>query len=269
MPNAYLWTRYGAAAPALTYISSAMKLLVCVSKTPETTARIAFTAGNSEFDANGVNFIMNPYDEWYALVRAIELKEKNGGTVTLINVGPAGNDAVIRKGIALGADDAVRIDTEPKSALATAQQIAHYAKEQGYDIIFTGKETIDYNAAEVGAMVAELLDLPYVSFATHLEVAGSTATVSRDIEGGVEVVEVEMPFVLSAAKGLAEQRIPNMRGIMMAKRKPLNVVAPTEVPETVSAVAFSLPSDDAPVKMLDPENMDELVRLLHEEAKVI
>ena len=246
-----------------------MKLLVCVSKTPETTAKIAFTDGNAAFDTSGVNFIMNPYDEWYALVRAIELKEKNGGTVTLLNVGPAANDAVIRKGIALGADDAVRINAEPKSALYTAKQIAEYAKDKGYDIVFTGKETIDYNAAEVGAMVAELLDLPYVSFANHLDVDGTSATVSRDIEGGVEVVEVQTPFVLSAAKGLAEQRIPNMRGIMMAKRKPLNVVEPVAFDDPTEAVSFSLPSDDAPVRMIDPENMDELVRLLHEEAKVI
>ena len=246
-----------------------MKLLVCVSKTPETTAKIAFTDGNSTFDTSGVNFIMNPYDEWYALVRAIELKEKNGGTVTLLNVGPATNDAVIRKGIALGADDAVRINAEPQSALYTAKQIAEYAKAEGYDIVFTGKETIDYNAAEVGAMVAELLDLPYVSFANHLEVDGGTATVSRDIEGGVEVVEVQTPFVLSAAKGLAEQRIPNMRGIMMAKRKPLKVVEPVAFEDPAVAVAFDLPSDDAPVQMIDPENMTELVRLLHEEAKVI
>ena len=246
-----------------------MKLLVCVSKTPETTAKIAFTDGDTAFDTNGVNFIMNPYDEWYALVRAIELKEKNGGTVTLINVGPAANDAVIRKGIALGADDAVRINTEPKSALATAREIAAFAKEGGYDIIFTGKETIDYNAAEVGAMLAELLDLPFVSFANHLEVDGTTATVHRDIEGGVEVVEVQTPFVLSAAKGLAEQRIPNMRGIMMAKRKPLKVVEPASADDAVTVVGFSLPNDDAPVKMIDPDNMDELVRLLHEEAKVI
>ena len=246
-----------------------MKLLVCVSKTPETTAKIAFTDGGSAFDSNGVNYIMNPYDEWYALVRAIELKEQHGGTVTLINVGPAANDAVIRKGIALGADDAVRIDAEPKSALYTAKQIAAYAADKGYDIVFTGKETIDYNASEVGAMVAELLDLPYVSYATHLDVADGTATVSRDIEGGVEVVEVATPLVISAAKGLAEQRIPNMRGIMMAKRKPLAVVAPTGADNPAEAVAYSLPSDDAPVKMLDPENMDELVRLLHEEAKVI
>ena len=246
-----------------------MKLLVCVSKTPETTAKISFTDGGSSFDSNGVNHIMNPYDEWYALVRAIELKETAGGTVTLINVGPAANDAVIRKGIALGADEAVRIDADPKSALFVAKQIAAYAEGKDFDLILTGKETIDYNASEVGAMVAELMNLPFVSYATKLDVAGTAATVERDIEGGVEVLEVATPFVLSAAKGLAEQRIPNMRGIMMAKRKPLNVVPAVAFEDQAVAVQFELPGEDAPVQMIDPENMEELVRLLHEEAKVI
>jgi len=246
-----------------------MKLLVCVSKTPDTTSKISFTDNNTVFDESGIQYIMNPYDEWYALVRAIELKEKTGGTVTLINVGPASNDVIIRKGLAIGADDAVRIDTSPQSAFATAKQIAAYAKAENFDIVFTGKETIDYNGSEVGAMLAEMLDMPYISFATKLEMEGNTATVSRDIEGGTEVAELATPFVISAAKGLAEQRIPNMRGIMMAKRKPLNVVAPVEVAEPIKTVSFQLPGEKSAVKMIDPENMDELVRLLHEEAKVI
>lgn len=246
-----------------------MKLLVCVSKTPETTAKVAFTNGDTEFDTNGVNFIMNPYDEWYALVRALELKEANGGTVTLLNVGGAENDVVIRKGLALGADDAVRIDRNSTSSQDTAFQIAEYAKSQGYDIIFCGKETIDYNGAEVGAMVSEYMDLPYFSFVNNLEVAGGTSTVSRDIEGGIEVAEVSGPFVLSAAKGLAEQRIANMKGIMMAKRKKIEVVPGTDFASNVSIVGYELPPAKAGVKLIEPGNMDELVRLLHEEAKVI
>ena len=246
-----------------------MKLLVCISKTPETTAKIAFTNDNKEFSTDGVQFIMNPYDEWYALVRALELKETNGGTVTILNVGPASNDIVIRKGLALGADDAVRIDTDPKSAYATATQIAAYAKDKGYDIVFFGKETIDYNGSEVGAMVAEMLNLPFVSYVSNLEFEGGKATASRDIEGGIEVSEITGAFVLSGAKGLAEQRIANMKGIMMSKRKPLNVVEPVAVEDPVSVVGYSLPQGKSGVKMVDPENMDELVRLLHEEAKVI
>jgi electron transfer flavoprotein beta subunit len=246
-----------------------MKILVCVSKTPETTAKIAFKDDNTAFDTQGVQFIMNPYDEWYALVRALELKEAQGGSVTIINVGPASNDTVIRKGLAIGADDAVRINLDPKSAMNVAQQIANYAKEESYDIVFLGKETIDYNGSEVGAMVAEFLDAPFISYASKMDMEGNTATIGRDIEGGTEVVEVDIPFVVSAAKGLAEQRIPNMRGIMMAKRKPLKVVDPIDVSDLSTAVQYELPPAKSAVKLIDPSDMDELVRLLHEEAKVI
>ncbi len=246
-----------------------MKLLVCVSKTPDTTSKIAFTSENTEFDSNGIQYIMNPYDEWYALVRALELKEQAGGTVTIINVGPAANDTVIRKGLAIGADEAVRVDADPKSAFFVAKQIAAYAKEGAFDAIFLGKETIDYNGSEVGAMLAELLDMPFISFGTHLEMDGNNATISRDIEGGTEVLNVETPFVLSAAKGMAEQRIPNMRGIMMAKRKPLNVIPAVECADPAVVKSYELPAAKSAVKMVDPENMDELVRLLHEEAKII
>ena len=246
-----------------------MKLLVCVSKTPDTTSKIAFNADNTVFDSNGIQYIMNPYDEWYALVRALELKEQAGGTVTIINVGPVANETVIRKGLAIGADEAVRVDADPKSAFFVAKQIAEFAKEQGFDAIFLGKETIDYNGSEVGAMLAEMMDLPFISFGTHLEMNGNTATISRDIEGGTEVLEVDTPFVLSAAKGMAEQRIPNMRGIMMAKRKPLNVIPAVDGNDPATVKSYELPPAKSAVKMVDPENMDELVRLLHEEAKVI
>ncbi len=246
-----------------------MKILVCVSKTPETTANINFTNNNTEFDTNGVSFIMNPYDEWYALVRALELTEANGGTVTIVNVGPATNDAVIKKGLAIGAKDAVRIDAEPTSALFVAKQIAAYAKSEAYDIILTGKESIDYNGSLVGGMIAELLDLPYISYASSLELAGNTATLNREIEGGTEVVQVDTPFVVSAAKGMAEQRIPNMRGIMMAKKKPLNVVTAAAGQNNEKVVEFKVVPKDRAIKMINPEDMAELVRLLHEEAKAI
>jgi electron transfer flavoprotein beta subunit len=247
-----------------------MKLLVCVSKTPETTTKITFNGDQTALDTSGVQYIMNPYDEWYALVRALELKEALGtGTVTIINVGSAANDPVIRKGLAIGADEAVRIDKEGGSSLDVAQQIAAYAKENSFDIVFFGKETIDYNGSEVGAMTAELLDMPFVSFATKLEMSGNTATIMRDIEGGEETLEVATPFALSAAKGLAEQRIPNMKGIMMAKRKPLNVVAPVDTTNHTQVLTYDLPPAKSAVKLIDPENMDELVRLLSEEAKVI
>jgi electron transfer flavoprotein beta subunit len=246
-----------------------MKLLVCVSKTPDTTSKIGFVNDGKEFDTAGIQYIMNPYDEWYALVRALELKEALGGSVTIINVGTADNDTVIRKGLAIGADDAVRIDADPKSAMFVAKQIADFAKNENYDIVFLGKETIDYNGAEVGSMIAEYLDLPFISYATSLELNGSTAAISRDIEGGEEALEVDLPIVVSAAKGMAEQRIPNMRGIMMAKTKPLKVVPPVAFDDKAVTVAYTTPPQKTSVKLVDPSNMEELVRLLHEEAKVI
>lgn len=248
-----------------------MKFLVCISQTPDTTAKVSFSADGTAFNAAGVQFIMNPYDEWYALVRACEIREAmgDGHKVVAINVGPVANETTIRKALAIGADEAVRIDADPQSGSFVAKQVAEYAKSEGFDIIFLGKETIDYNGAEVGAMVAEYLDMPYVSNASKLDLNGTTASLERDIEGGVEELEVDLPFVVSAAKGMAEQRIPNMRGIMMARTKPLTTVPAVAVEEGAKTVKFTLPPAKAGVKLVDPENMDELVRLLHEEAKVI
>ncbi|MBT5403587.1 MAG: electron transfer flavoprotein beta subunit/FixA family protein [Crocinitomicaceae bacterium] len=246
-----------------------MKLLVCISKAPDTTAKIAFTDGNTKFDENGVQFIVNPYDEWYALVRALELTETTGGTVTTITVGTNSDDPTIRKALAIGATDAVRIDAVPKDAYYVANQIASYAKTNEYDIILTGKETINYNGAQVGAMIAEILDQPFVSLATKLDIQGNAATLERDVSGGVEVVEVNTPFVLSAAKGMSEQRIPNMRGIMAARTKPLHVIEPVASEELTSVVSYSMPDAKAACKYVDAENAEELINLLHTEAKVI
>ena len=246
-----------------------MNLLVCISKTPDTTSKISFKSDNTEYNGDGISFIMNPYDEWYALVRALELTEQNGGAVTVLNVGGAANDIIIRKALAIGATDAIRIDMDAKDAYTVASNIAVHAKNKKYDIIFLGKETIDFNGSEVGAMVAELLDLPFISYATKLEMIEGKSVITRDIEGGVEVCQVDGAFVLSAAKGLAEQRIPNMKGIMMAKNKPLEVLAPLPLQERVTTELFIMPPPKSGVKLVDPENMDELVRLLHEESKVI
>jgi electron transfer flavoprotein beta subunit len=248
-----------------------MKFLVCIAQTPDTTAKVSFTPDGTAYNAAGVQFIMNPYDEWYALVRACELREAlgDGHSVVAINVGPATNETTIRKALAIGADEAVRIDAEAQSGAFVAQQVAEYARQHQFDIVFLGKETIDYNGSEVGAMIAEHLDLPYVSYVSKLDLAGTSATLERDIEGGVEVLEVDTPFVVSAAKGMAEQRIPNMRGIMAARTKPLTVVAPAAHTAHAQTTKFTLPPAKAGVKMVDPNDMDELVRLLHEEAKVI
>jgi electron transfer flavoprotein beta subunit len=246
-----------------------MKILVCISKAPDTTSKIAFSENNTKFDENGVQYIVNPYDEWYALVRALEIKETIGGNVTIITVGNSADEAVIRKALAIGADDAVRIDAEPNDAYFTASQIAKYAKDNSFDIVLTGKETINYNGSQVGGMIAEELDLPFISLATKLDLNGTTATLEREIVGGVQVVEVSTPFVASCAKGMAEQRIPNMRGIMAARTKPLTVIPVSSNEEFTSYTSYTMPDAKSACKMINPENMDELVALLHNEAKVI
>lgn len=247
-----------------------MKILVCVSKTPDTTSKIAFKDGNSKFDDAGVQWIINPYDEWYSLVRAIELKEKDASVVIhLVTVGDASADAVIRKALALGGDEAYRINADSNDSFYIAAQIAEIAKQGAYDLVFTGKETIDYNGSAVGGMIAELIDAPYISLATKFELNGNTATVTREIEGGEEVNEVNLPVVVSCQKGVAEQRIPNMRGIMAARSKPLHVQEPVAVDALTNVVSYELPPAKAGVKLVDADNVAELVRLLHEEAKAI
>lgn len=246
-----------------------MNILVCISKTPDTTAKIAFKDDNTQFDTNGVQFIMNPYDEWYALVKGLEVKEQLGGKVTVIHVGPAENDTIIRKALAIGADEAVRIDHIPASARDVATQIANYVSKHSFDIILTGKETIDYNGSQMGSMLSALLDLHFVSYASHMEVNEGKATVTRDIEGGTETISLSLPLVVSGAKGLAEQRIPNMRGIMMAKRKPLTVEEKVASNEMSSITEYALPPKRTSCTYVEPEDMDKLVKLLHEEAKVI
>mgnify|MGYP001191349967 FL=1 len=246
-----------------------MKILVCISKVPDTTSKINFVDNNSKFDQNGVQYIVNPYDEWYALVRALELVESNGGTVTTITVGNSSDDPTIRKALAIGANDAVRINANPTDSYFVAKQIADYAANEDYDIIMTGKETIDYNGSQIGSMLSALLDMPFVSLASKLETEGSKAVLERDVQGGLEVVEVDFPFVLSASKGMAEQRIPNMRGIMAARTKPLKVIEPVEQKALTSVVKFELPNPKTGCKYVDPENMEELVELLHNESKVI
>ena len=247
-----------------------MKILVCISKTPDTTAKIAFTEGNTKFDENGVQWIINPYDEWYALVRAIELKEKDPSAIIhLVTVGSADAEPIIRKALALGGDEAIRIDSNSNDSFYIAKQIAAIAKEGGYELIFTGKETIDYNSSSIGSMLSALLDMPFVSLANKFDCDETTATVRREIEGGEETCEVNLPVVISCQKGMAEQRIPNMRGIMAARTKPLKVVSPVEAPAATSIKKFDTPAAKSGVKLVDPANMDELVRLLKEEAKVI
>jgi electron transfer flavoprotein beta subunit len=247
-----------------------MKILVCISKTPDTTAKIAFTEGNTKLDENGIQWIINPYDEWYSLVRAIELKEKDPTTIIhLVTVGGTDVEPIIRKALALGGDEAIRVNLQSNDSFTVASQIAAVAKNGAYDLIFTGKETIDYNSSSIGSMVAAILDLPYLSLANHFTLNGNEAVVKREIEGGEETNEVSLPVVVSCQKGMAEQRIPNMRGIMAARTKPLHVQEAIACDETTQVIHYELPPAKQGVKLVAPDNMDELVRLLKEEAKVI
>ena len=247
-----------------------MKILICISKTPDTTAKIAFAENNTKFATDGVQWIINPYDEWYALVRAIELKEKDPSIeLHLINVGSADSEPIIRKALALGGDEAIRINSEIADSFFVAAQIAHVAKEGAYDLILTGKETIDYNGSSIGGMVAEILDVPFISHAIKLDAEESYSIVTREIEGGEETNKVSMPLIISCQKGMAEQRIPNMKGIMGARTKPLKVLDPIECEPLTAIVNFDLPPAKSGVKLISPDNPEELVRLLHEESKSI
>lgn len=246
-----------------------MKILVCISKAPDTTTKIAFSDNDTKFNETGVQYIVNPYDEWYALVRGLELTENSGGSVTIITVGTAADEPVIRKALAIGANEAVRIDTEATDAYFVARQIAEYAKGKGFDMVLLGKETIDFNGSQVGGMVAELLDLPYVSIASKLDVNNNVATIERDVQGGTEVVEANLPLVVSCAKGMAEQRIPNMRGIMAARTKPLTVVPPVGADRLTSVKKFAMPAAKSACKMIPADQAGQLIELLHNEAKVI
>ncbi len=244
-----------------------MKILVCISNVPDTTTKITFTNDNSTFNEAGVQFVLNPYDE-IALSRAIELTENGNGTVTVINVGEASTEPTIRKALAIGATDAVRINAKPTSAYFVAKQIGNYAKEQSYDLILTGRESIDYNGAKVAAMLGELLDIPSVSIIKKLDVDGANATVEREIEGGKEIISIPLPFVAGTAEGVAEWKIPNMRGIMSARSKPLTVVEAVEVKSLSKIIKFETPAPRGTVKLVDAGEAEKLVELLHSEAKV-
>ncbi|MCC6186359.1 MAG: electron transfer flavoprotein subunit beta/FixA family protein [Chitinophagaceae bacterium] len=247
-----------------------MKILVCISPVPDTTTKVAFTENNTQFNTQGVTMVINAYDEWYALVRALELKETGVATaVNLVTVGKPEADAVIRKALALGGDEAIRIDTESTDPYVIAAEIAAYAKSENYDLVLAGKETTDYNNAAVGPMIADLLNINYIGFASKLDVANNQATVAREIEGGEEVVAAALPIVVSCQKGMAEPRIPNMRGIMAARTKPLKVVAATGIAALTNIVSYEMPPAKTGVKMFTVDQMDELVAALHNEAKVI
>lgn len=245
-----------------------MKILVCITHVPDTTSKISFSDNNTKLNTAGVQFIIGPYDD-YALARAVELKEASGGSVTVLNVGEADTEPTIRKALAIGADDAIRINAYPSDSYFVAQQIAAVAKEGNYDLILMGRESIDFNSGMVHGMVAEMLGLPSVSPVMKLDIEGNKATLSREIEGGKEQLELELPFVAGCQEPIAEWKIPNMRGIMSARTKKLEVREATGADAMTKLERYDLPAPKGEVKMIDKDNVEELVRLLKNEAKVI
>ncbi len=245
-----------------------MKILVAISNVPDTTTKINFSDDNKTFNTTGVQFIINPYDE-LALSRALELAEAMQGTVTVINVGDAFTEPTIRKALAIGATDAIRVNGEAQDSFFVATQIAKAALDGGYDLVLCGKESIDHNGGQVPPMVAEILGWPSVSLVKKLDVADGTATLEREIEGGKEIISAPLPLVASASEGIAEPRIPNMRGIMSARTKPLNVVEPTATEKTTEITHYDKPKARGQVTLVDAENPGKLVDLLHNEAKII
>ena len=238
---------------------------------PDTTSKINFTNGDTEFDTNGVQFVINPNDE-FGLTRAVWFKEQQGATVTVVNVGLADSEATLRKALAIGADDAIRINANPTDGMFVAKQLAEVAKQGSYDLIIAGKESLDYNGGMVPGMLSASLGYNFINSCIDLTVDGSNAKAMREIDGGKETLSATLPLVVGGQKGLVEEkdlRIPNMRGIMQARTKAINVVEPTNMETATKAVKFEKPAPKSAVKLVSADNLDELVNLLHNEAKVI
>ncbi len=246
-----------------------MKILVCISHVPDTTSKINFTSNDTLFDTNGVQYIINPHDE-YSLTRAMWFKEQQGASVTVVNVGNVTTEPTLRKALAIGADDAIRVNAEATDGYFVATQLAAVIQNGGYDLILAGRESIDYNGGMVPGMLATILKYNFVNAVSGIEVTDSKAKVTREIDGGKEIVEVAFPLVVGAQKGIVEDndlRIPNMRGIMTARTKPLQVVEPVGAVNKTATKSFERPQPKSACKIVT--TVDELVDLLHNEAKVI
>ena len=248
-----------------------MKILVCISHVPDTTSKINFSNNSEEFDNQGVQFVINPNDE-FGLTRAMWFKEKQNATIDVINVGSSNTEPTLRKALAIGADKAIRIDAEPQDGFFVAKQIANYISENPYDLIIAGRESIDYNGAMVPGIIAGLTKTNFVTNCTSLEIESNTATIEREIDGGKEILKCDLPLIIGGQKGLVEEsdlRIPNMRGIMQARQKPFEVVNCTNSESKTKSVKFQKPALREEVKLVSPENLDQLINMLHNEAKVL
>jgi len=248
-----------------------MKILVCISHVPDTTSKINFKDDNTDFDTTGVQYVINPYDE-FMLTRAMWFKEKQGASVTVVNIGNVSTEPTLRKALAIGADDAIRVNTEATDGFFVAKQLAEVIKNGGFDLVLAGKESIDYNGGMVPGMTAGLLDYNFVNACIGIEVKDTSATIYREIDGGKETLSTNLPLIVAGQKGVVEEkdlRIPNMRGIMMARKKPLNVVEPVAFEVTTVSKNYENPEAKSDCKMVDSANVEELINLLHNEAKVI
>ena len=248
-----------------------MKILVCISHVPDTTSKINFTNNDSEFDTNGVQFVINPNDE-FGLTRAIWFQEQQGATVTVVNVGGPETEPTLRKALAIGANEAIRINSNPTDGFFVAKQLAEVIKNGSYDLIIAGKESLDYNGGMVPGMIAGLLGYNFLNSCVSLTIDGTSVTASREIDGGKEISTTSLPLIIGGQKGLVEEkdlRIPNMRGIMTARTKVLTILEPVATSSETKAIQFEKPAPRSAVKLVSSDNLDELISLLHNEAKVI
>jgi electron transfer flavoprotein beta subunit len=248
-----------------------MKILVCISHVPDTTSKINFTNGDSEFDTNGVQFVINPNDE-FGLTRAIWFQEQQGANVTVVNVGGPETEPTLRKALAIGANEAIRVNANPTDGFFVAKQLAEVIKNGAYDVVIAGKESLDYNGGMVPGMIAGILGYNFVNSCVELTIDGGLAKASREIDGGKEIVSTSLPIIIGGQKGLVEEkdlRIPNMRGIMTARTKVLTILEPIASSAETKAIKFEKPAAKSAVKLISADNLDELINLLHNEAKVI
>lgn len=248
-----------------------MKILVCISHVPDTTSKINFADGDTRFDTNGVQYVINPNDE-FGLTRAMWFKEKQGASLDVVSVGGPETEPTLRKALAIGADKAIRVNTEATDGYQVATELAKVAQDGGYDLIIGGRESIDYNGGMVPGMIAAMIGANFINNCIGIEVEGDSVKAEREMDGGKESLDTSFPLVIGGQKGIVEEselRIPNMRGIMMARKKPLDVVEAVGTAPKTAAVQFEKPAPKGAVKLVDPENLDELINLLHNEAKVI
>lgn len=245
-----------------------MKILVCITHVPDTTSKIAFLDNNTKFDSTNVQYIIGPYED-YAISKAVDMKASNSAHVTVLNVGRSESDPSLRRALAIGADEAVRIDADPDDTFFVGSQIASYIKETPYDLVLMGRESIDFNGGIVHSLVGELLGIPAFSPVMQLEVNDAKVKMTREIEGGKEYLETNLPLIAGCQEPIAEWKIPNMRGIMTARTKPFQVVEAYGSESRSKNKNFELPAKKEGIQLIDPNEVDKLHELLKNEAKVI